>query len=132
MKKLLIIFLLANLDAYSQGEIGIAAGATSLGGIVNTQVGYSHGHHIYYNQIVHLNNGSNIPDILGLRYGYLIKLIEPSIGFDYHLLSNSPINDKERGWKFAYGLAFKYKQFLIGAGATGSLYYGTLGIYKIL
>jgi hypothetical protein len=132
MKKLLTILLLTNLHAYSQGEIAIAAGGSKLSGIINMQVGYSHNHHIYYNQIANLTNGVNVPDILGLRYGYLIKGFEPSVGLDYHLLSTLPSNDKARGWKFAYGLAYKIKKFFIGVGATGNVFYGTAGIYKAL
>src|SRR6266516_7583601 len=113
MKKLLTILLLTNLHAYSQGEIAIAPGASNLSGIMNIQVGYAHGHHIYYNQIVHLTNGVNVPDILGLRYGYLIKGFEPYVGLDYHLLSTLPSNDTARGWKFAYGLEYKIKKFFI-------------------
>ena len=132
MKKLIILLFLWN-TANGQIEVGTTLGISNKAGIFNIQLGYANNnHHLYYNQFVHLTAASTVPDIIGFRYAYSIGSFEPSVGIEWHLLSNIPENDKHRGHQLGYGLAYKLYQSVIRAGVSGNVYYGSIGVFKIL
>lgn len=130
---ILLLTLAMSSAAFSQIEVAAGGGISNRAALIHGQLGYGDGaNHAYINFVVHTTSNESIPDPLGIRYGYLIGKIEPSIGVDYMKISDVPHNDKYRGWAPGAGLAFKPNRFMAQAGISGLKYpivYFTILIY---
>ena len=129
----ILFFLLLSLNAFSQPEVSTSIGASNQAGLFNLQLGYNaNGNHIYYNQLVHLTNAAIVPDVIGVRYGYNWRGLEPSVGYDYFLISSAVKNANWDGWHFGYGLSYELRRIKLTVGGSGNVYYATLGINRII
>lgn len=127
-----------SFNSYSQPVIGMGLGYNIKAGtpVMNLQIGakIAEHHHIYYNQLVNLTRKSNVPQILGLRYGYSIDTWQPFIGYDFHKGSSDKTNDKLTRFDIAYGISKYFKDFplMINLGKSGKYITVSVGMYKII
>ncbi|MBA2562422.1 MAG: hypothetical protein H0V14_05815 [Chitinophagaceae bacterium] len=139
MKKLFFIIavLLISTLNYAQPLVGMGVGHSTKAYVFNLQIGVKAGNSlVYYNQLIHLKAHSpvpNVPQIVGIRYGYTIGSFTPNIGADYWLLSSDLYKkDKpDEGFQFGYGLtyAFKSTPLKIDLAASGKIIFFTVTSY---
>lgn len=131
------ILLLISFKSYSQPVIGMGLGYNIKANtpVLNLQLGAKiNKHHLYYNQLVNVTRRSNVPQIIGLRYGYSLDTWQPFIGYDYHIGSSYKANNNPNGFHLAYGISKYFKDFpaMINLGKSGKYITVSIGLYKLI